>query len=76
MVSVPCGLSILQLKLGPAAYAVAVRTSEFDLPPEMLDDLVAQTGSHATDHNGFGDEPRRKRARNDDADYGDLDQSL
>ncbi|KAJ7129990.1 Translin [Mycena crocata] len=30
-------------KIEAAAYAVAVRGSEFDLPPEMLDDLVAQT---------------------------------
>ncbi|KAI0724285.1 Translin [Cerioporus squamosus] len=55
-------------KIEDAAYAVAVRTSEFDLPPEMLDDLVAQTVSHAADHSGFGDEPRRKRARNADMD--------
>ncbi|RPD81722.1 Translin [Lentinus tigrinus ALCF2SS1-7] len=61
-------------KIEDAAYAVAVRTSEFDLPPEMLDDLVAQAVSHAADHSGFGDEPRRKRARN--AEYGDLDDDL
>ncbi|KAJ6604306.1 Translin [Mycena vulgaris] len=30
-------------KIEAAAYAVAVRGSEYDLPPEMLDDLVAQT---------------------------------
>ncbi|KAJ6574767.1 Translin [Mycena capillaripes] len=29
-------------KIEVAAYAVAVRGSEYDLPPEMLDDLVAQ----------------------------------
>ncbi|KAJ7102260.1 Translin [Mycena belliarum] len=32
-------------KIEAAAYAVAVRGSEYDLPPEMLDDLVAQTTS-------------------------------
>ncbi|KAJ7169541.1 Translin [Mycena filopes] len=32
-------------KIEAAAYAVAVRGSEYDLPPEMLDDLVAQVTS-------------------------------
>ena len=47
--------------IGTAAYAIAVRTSEFDLPPDMLDDLVAQMVSRATDTSGFGDDTRRRR---------------
>ncbi|KAJ7139786.1 Translin [Mycena epipterygia] len=44
-------------KIEAAAYAVAVRGSEYDLPPEMLDDLVAQT----TAKFNMGDGPRRER---------------
>lgn len=29
-----------------AAYTAVVRTSEFDLPPEMLDDIVNQVVSN------------------------------
>ncbi|KAI0768549.1 Translin [Trametes elegans] len=54
-------------KIEDATYAVVVRTSEYDLPPELLDDLVAQTLSRAADHSNFGEEIRRKRTR--DADY-------
>ncbi|KAI0670164.1 Translin [Trametes maxima] len=50
-------------KIEDAAYTVVVRTSEFDLPPELLDDLVAQTIVRAADHGNFGDESRRKRGR-------------
>ncbi|KAJ7630615.1 Translin [Roridomyces roridus] len=39
-------------KIETAAYALVVRGSEYDLPPEMLDDLVAQTTSRF----GRGDE--------------------
>ena len=54
-----------------ATYAVVVRTSEYDMPPELLDDLVAQTVSRATDHSNYGEEPRRKRARETDYDMDD-----
>ena len=54
-----------------ATYAVVVRTSEFDIPPELLDDLVAQTVSRASDRSSFGDEPRRKRPRESDYDMDD-----
>ncbi len=30
----------------PAAYAIVVRSSEYDLSPEMLDDIVARTISN------------------------------
>ena len=54
-----------------AAYAVAVRTSEFDLPPEMLDDLVAQMVSRTADRISFGEEPGRRKTR--EGDYMDMD---
>ncbi|PIL29628.1 hypothetical protein GSI_08265 [Ganoderma sinense ZZ0214-1] len=47
-------------KIEDAAYAVAVRTSEFDLPPEMLDDFVAQTVSRTTDGDAFGGDRTRR----------------
>ncbi|KAI0823019.1 Translin [Trametes gibbosa] len=50
-------------KIEDATYAVVVRTSEYDLPPELLDDLVAQTLSRAADHSRFGEETSRKRPR-------------
>ncbi|KAK7694361.1 hypothetical protein QCA50_001547 [Cerrena zonata] len=54
-------------KIEDAAYTVAVRSSEYDLPPEMLDDLVSRTVSsvHGGDGGGSG---RRKRGREDDHD--------
>ncbi|KAF8168281.1 Translin [Crassisporium funariophilum] len=33
-------------KIEDAAYAIVVRSSEYDLPPEMLDDIVAQSISN------------------------------
>ncbi|CAA7258794.1 unnamed protein product [Cyclocybe aegerita] len=33
-------------KIEDAAYAIAVRSSEYDLPPELLDDIVAQSISN------------------------------
>ncbi|KAI0359126.1 Translin [Trametes cingulata] len=58
-------------KIEDATYAVVVRTSEYDMPPELLDDLVAQTISRATDHSMYGEEPRRKRARESEYDMDD-----
>ena len=40
-----------------------VRTSEFDLPAEMLDDLVAQTVSRAVDKSSYGEDFGRRRTR-------------
>ncbi|KAI0094568.1 Translin [Irpex rosettiformis] len=58
-------------KIEDATYAIAVRTSEYDLPPEMLDDVVAMvSGSYGR---GSGeDQSQRKRPRPDD-DGGDDD---
>ncbi|KAI1797631.1 Translin [Ganoderma leucocontextum] len=47
-------------KIEDAAYAVAVRISEFDLPAEMLDDFVAQMVSRTTDGDRFGEDSRRR----------------
>ena len=33
-----------------AAYAIVVRSSEYDLPPDMLDDIVAQSVSNYNTH--------------------------
>lgn len=57
-----------------AAYAIAVRTSEYDLPPELLDDIVGRTvsgfsGSGDSYGGGGGDGGRggaRKRGRVDE----------
>lgn len=47
-----------------AAYTIVVRSSEYDLPPEILDDIVSQTIAHFSDRshkrtreNDFDDEP-------------------
>lgn len=53
-----------------AAYAVAVRTSEYDLPPEILDDLVAQVTSRAMDGTNFGEDAKRGRTKETSRDYG------
>ncbi|KAF9036518.1 Translin [Hymenopellis radicata] len=45
-------------KIEEAAYAIVVRTSEYDLSPAMLDDLVAQTMA--------GNERKRKERASDD----------
>ena len=51
------------MRLDTAAYAIAVRTSEYsDLPPEMLEDLVAQTVARATE----GEDSRRRRGEDED----------
>jgi len=36
----------LSLSHTPAAYTIVVRSSEYDLSPEMLDDIVARTISN------------------------------
>lgn len=45
-----------------AAYAIVVRSSEYELSPEMLDDLVARTVSSSQ---GGGS---RQKGRDDDED--------
>jgi len=48
-----------------AAYAVVVRGSEYDLPPDILDDIVAQ---FISDFGGkWSDHRPRTRHRNDDS---------
>ncbi|PFH49210.1 hypothetical protein AMATHDRAFT_195235 [Amanita thiersii Skay4041] len=52
-------------KIEDATYAIVVRGSEYDLPQEMLDDIVAQSISTLTDGT-FTDEQRQsKRHRSD-----------
>ncbi|PPQ71609.1 hypothetical protein CVT26_010544 [Gymnopilus dilepis] len=43
-------------KIEDAAYAIVVRSSEYDLPPDMLDDIVAQSVSN---YNTYGHETRQ-----------------
>ncbi|KAI0757266.1 Translin [Daedaleopsis nitida] len=57
-------------KIEDAAYAIAVRTSEYDVPPAMLDDLVAQTVSYAADMSKFGDDSIRRGRASRDWEYG------
>ncbi len=46
-----------------AVYAIVVRSSEYDLPPEMLDDIVSRTFSNsAGDRKGH----RRRNADSED----------
>jgi hypothetical protein len=47
-------------------YAITVRTAEFDLPPEMIDDLVARYTSGAG-----GAEPGARRGGRADEDDDD-----
>jgi hypothetical protein len=56
-ISLPCWLI-------PAAYAIVVRSSEYDLSPEMLDDIVA-TSISSYGGQTFG---RRREADNSDDD--------
>ena len=41
-----------------AAYAIVVRSSEYDLPKEMLDDIVAKSISKFTGNDGHGHDVR------------------
>ncbi|KIJ68664.1 hypothetical protein HYDPIDRAFT_106900 [Hydnomerulius pinastri MD-312] len=47
-------------KIEDAVYAIVVRSSEYDLPPEMLDDIISQSISSFTSGGG-----RTKRNRQD-----------
>ncbi|KIP11444.1 hypothetical protein PHLGIDRAFT_124847 [Phlebiopsis gigantea 11061_1 CR5-6] len=53
-------------KIEDAAYAIAVRSSEYDLSPEMLDDIVTRTVSSSFGSGGEEDSDKRKRPRDDD----------
>lgn len=50
-------------KIEDAAYAIAVRSSEYDLSPDMLDDIVARTVSLES-----GNRSGQKRGREEDED--------
>lgn len=45
-----------------AAYAIFVRSSEYDLPPEMLDDIVAQSISSYNASSHTTNPAQRKQA--------------
>ncbi|PCH33391.1 Translin [Wolfiporia cocos MD-104 SS10] len=47
-------------KIEDVAYAIAVRSSEYDIPPELLDDIVDRTVSNSV-HNYDGDDHNRRR---------------
>lgn len=48
-----------------AAYAIAVRTSEYDLPPDILEDIVGRMVSGFSGADSYGG---RKGSRADDND--------
>ena len=48
----------LNLRFVSAAYAIVVRSSEYDLPKEMLDDIVAKSISKFTGNDGHGHDVR------------------
>jgi len=48
-------------KIEDTVYAIVVRSSEYDLPPEMLDDIVAQSISNFTGSGGHGHDVRPRR---------------
>lgn len=54
---------------GPVAYAIVVRSSEYDMPPEMLDDLVEQAVSHSG-YGGAGEEGSGRRRGRGEEGYG------
>ncbi|KAI0932577.1 hypothetical protein AcV7_000360 [Taiwanofungus camphoratus] len=54
-------------KIEDVAYAIAVRSSEYGLPPELLDDIVVRTVSSAANGGSQGeDHVRRRRGRRED----------
>ena len=57
-----------------AAYAIVVRGSEYDLPPDILDDIVAQSisaFSPSDKHSESRGQARRHRDNDIDGDYDD-----
>ncbi|KAH9835787.1 Translin [Rhodofomes roseus] len=48
-------------KIEDVAYAIAVRSSEYDLPPELLDDIVERTVAEAGFGGGGDDRDQRRR---------------
>jgi len=55
-------------KIEDAAYAIAVRSSEYDIPPELLDDIVARTVISEG-----GGNYSKKRTREGDFEEGEFD---
>ncbi|KAF8640755.1 hypothetical protein AX17_000405 [Amanita inopinata Kibby_2008] len=56
-------------KIEDAAYAIVVRGSEYDLPQEILDDIVEQTVSNVTSGTSvqnFHERQKRRRVDNED----------
>ena len=51
-------LIFLNLRFVSAAYAIVVRSSEYDLPKEMLDDIVVKSISKFTGDGGHGHDVR------------------
>jgi hypothetical protein len=47
-------------------YAIAVRTAEYDLPPEMIDDLVAR---HMSGYGTGGPPARGRETERDEDEY-------
>ncbi|KAH9947694.1 Translin [Amylocystis lapponica] len=61
-------------KIEDVAYAITVRSSEYDVPPEILDDIVARTVSaHGGDRDGRPSGRRESRRRDEDQDEEDED---
>lgn len=58
----------LNLRFVSAAYAIVVRSSEYDLPTEMLDDIVAKSISKFT---GPGHDVRPRQTDNTSGDEGE-----
>jgi hypothetical protein len=61
-------LDLLSLMPFAAVYAITVRTAEYDLPPEMLDDIVASLMSGAMSIQRGDGRDRGDRQRRDDDD--------
>ncbi|OBZ79725.1 Translin-associated protein X [Grifola frondosa] len=53
-------------KIEDVAYAIAVRSSEYDLPPEILDDIVARTVSNMASGGNYTGGKVTKRQEFDD----------
>lgn len=48
----------LNLRFVSAAYAIVVRSSEYDLPKEILNDIVAKSISKYSGNDGHGQDAR------------------
>ena len=61
----------LNLRLVSATYAIVVRSSEYDIPTEMLDDIVAKSISKFTGNSGHGHDVRRRQTDDTSGDEGE-----